>query len=172
MIVIKLCNGGLSTLDVEDEELLEKHWFNHSGYVRRKITRTSKSLTGGKEDREWVHFHRLVIQRKIGRDLERHEQVDHIDGNTLNNCRENLRIATHAENVRNSKSRKNSTSKYVGVSWRKRCGKWVAKVRMNKKDYHVGYFDNEVEAAKARDVIALKLHGEFSRLNYGKNNEQ
>lgn len=72
--------------------------------------------------------------------------VDHKDDNKLNNVLENLQIVTARFNV--SKNRK-STSKYTGVSWNKRRKKWYCQIRINKKDFKLGYFDNELEASKA-----------------------
>jgi len=92
--------------------------------------------------------------------------VDHIDHNGLNNCKRNLRLCTPAQNTRNSLSSANSSSKYKGVCWSKREKKWTASIQFNKKAYHLGYFTDEIKAAKAYDKKAKELHGQFACLNF------
>lgn len=89
--------------------------------------------------------------------------VDHIDRNTLNDRIENLRAATKAENAKNSHSRKNSTSKYLGV-YKKR-NKWAAEIRHEGKRKHLGHFNDEKEAALAYNLAATYCHKEFANLN-------
>lgn len=94
--------------------------------------------------------------------------VDHIDGNTLNNERPNLRVATDAENSHNTQKRRTPglTSQYKGVCWNAYKRKWAAAIQANYKRLILGYFDSEVDAAKAYDVEARKQFGEFARLNF------
>ena len=91
------------------------------------------------------------------------QEVDHRDHNTLDNRRENIRICTHAENMMNRQ--KGSGSKPKGVSEFKRTEKLRARIKVKGKDIHLGYFDNEDDAALAYNVAALKYHGEFACLN-------
>lgn len=91
---------------------------------------------------------------------------DHIDGDTLNNQRYNLRKATASNNSANRKASKNGTSKYLGVHWHNYHKKWASKLRRYNKVIHLGYFENEIEAAKAYDIAAKKYHGDFARLNF------
>ncbi len=91
--------------------------------------------------------------------------TDHIDGNGLNNHRSNLRAATNAQNLWNTGSRGGS-SQFKGVHWYKRKGKWRAAIELNSKTKHLGYFADEVEAARAYDAAALRFHGEFACLNF------
>lgn len=111
-----------------------------------------------KVDRRSVYLHRFIMRPGPG--LE----VDHIDGNTLNNSRSNLRVCTHAENAKNIKRKKNNSSGYTGVSWCKNYGKWEAYIWLGKK-VGLGYFDNPRDAALAFDVAAKKHRGEFAKLN-------
>lgn len=90
--------------------------------------------------------------------------VDHINGNGLDNRRCNLRICTPAENVRNRRKVACGRSRFIGVFPRR--DKWHAVVTHQRKTHFVGSFDDEVEAAKARDRLALELHGPFARLNF------
>lgn len=75
--------------------------------------------------------------------------VDHIDGNRLNNNLINLRLVTNRENcsLNNRKEFNNFSSKYVGVCWFKRNKNWKSSIRYNKKTYHLGYFNTEIEAS-------------------------
>lgn len=91
--------------------------------------------------------------------------VDHIDGNPLNNRRINLRFATSGVNAHNRQKQSGMTSQYIGVSKRKRTGKWIATCRFDHKIYYFGLFDNELDAAKARDMGAIRLYGSFAKTN-------
>lgn len=91
-------------------------------------------------------------------------EVDHWDRNPLNATNENLRSATRQENAHNTGSHGGSSS-YKGVDWRKGRERWRARVRTGNKTYFLGYFTSELEAARAYNETALRLHGEFARLN-------
>jgi hypothetical protein len=107
-------------------------------------------------------IHRLILDAPKG------TQVDHINGNGLDNRRCNLRIATHGQNQMNRRKQlKKSTSKYKGVSLNKKDGKWFAEIDYNGIHYHIGSFIDEVDAAKAYDEKARELFGEFARPNFG-----
>ena len=101
--------------------------------------------------------------------------IDHIDGNTLNNQRSNLRRCSHAENMRNRKQKgRNNTSGYKGVYYysaqkhihmKKR---WAARIDKDNKVIFLGYFDTAEAAARAYDNAAIEYHGEFAKLNFSK----
>lgn len=91
--------------------------------------------------------------------------VDHINGNTLDNRKENLRKCSHTENSRNAKLSKNNTSGFKGVYWSKDKQKWHVRICINYKSKHLGYFTSLKKAAKAYNKGALKYFGEFARLN-------
>ena len=91
--------------------------------------------------------------------------VDHIDGDKKNNHFENLRWATHSENIRNSKAQTNRSSIYKGVSYSKPANKWVARLKLHGKDKHLGCFDCEKEAAEAYNKAATEHYGEYAKLN-------
>ena len=92
-------------------------------------------------------------------------KIDHIDQNPANNKIENLRIATHQQQQCNKKGKKNSSSKYKGVNWAKQQNKWRASICVNNKRMHIGYFENEIDAAKAYNAASQKHHGQFAFLN-------
>lgn len=108
-------------------------------------------------------IHRLVWYVATGVDPGA-KQIDHIDGNPLNNRIENLRLASHAENMRNTKLQRNNSSGYKGVTWCKRNNKWVAQIRANNRGLHLGYFPTPELAHMAYCKAAAELHGEFARV--------
>jgi hypothetical protein len=102
----------------------------------------------------------------MGRDLLRREEVDHINGEGLDNRRENLRLATHAQNLKNLKVPKNSTTGFKGVSFRKDKRKYEAYIKYdNNPRKRLGYFKTAKEAAEAYNDAAAEFHGEYARLN-------
>lgn len=90
------------------------------------------------------------------------EEVDHINGDPLDNRIENLRAATHAQNLRNMKTPSNNTSGRKGVYWHKATGKWTAGIRHNGKWTHLGTFNDYSDAVKRREDAESKVYGEFS----------
>jgi hypothetical protein len=91
--------------------------------------------------------------------------IDHIDGNPSNNAIENLREATHAENMRNSQRPKNNTSGFKGVYFDRRNSKWVSQCWSNNQKNYLGSFDDIHEAANAVLQFRKKNHGKFA--NHG-----
>ena len=113
-----------------------------------------------------THFiHQLVACEWVP-NTEDKRCVDHIDGDKLNNHKDNLRFATHTENSRNQKKTNKPTSSiYKGVSFHKPLQKWLAHIRATGKIQHLGYFTNEREAAEAYNAAAVQFHKEFAKLN-------
>lgn len=93
------------------------------------------------------------------------EFIDHKDRDPENNLIDNLRPATKAENCTNVKSAKNSSSKYLGVSWHKQSKRWTANGSLKGKRKYLGIYDTEIEAALAFNVHAKLHYGEFANLN-------
>ena len=92
------------------------------------------------------------------------KQVDHEDGNGINNQRHNLRPATTSQNAANRR-RVASVRKYRGVHWREDRRKFRAIIKVNGKNLQVGYFTNEEDAARAYNAAAVQHFGEFAKLN-------
>ncbi|MEN6533310.1 MAG: HNH endonuclease [Bryobacteraceae bacterium] len=107
--------------------------------------------------RTWMH--RFVASR-AGMEIDGLD-VDHKNGNGLDNRRCNLRPATRAQNRQNSNSH---TGRFKGIAFEN--GKWVAKIRVGGPVIYLGRFSDEIEAARAYDDAARKHHGEFARPNF------
>jgi hypothetical protein len=89
--------------------------------------------------------------------------IDHINGDGLDNRWSNLRLATRAENIRNSRTKATNTSGFKGVSWHKRDRKWQAHIKINGRSKNLGLFEAPEDAHAAYVAAAQKYHGEFAR---------
>jgi hypothetical protein len=108
-----------------------------------------------------ISLHREIMNAPAGL------LVDHFNGNTFDNRRANLRLATHAQNTHNrQKTKIKTSSKFIGVCFDKSRGKWTAHIAYENKHLNLGRFKDEVEAAKVYDEAAKKYHKEFARLNF------
>jgi hypothetical protein len=106
-------------------------------------------------------MHRLVIDVPPG------AFCDHINHNGLDNRRANLRIATHSQNVRHRRKFKTpSKSRYKGLTWSKQIQRWRVRIWADGRRLSLGFFENEIDAAKAYDAAARKYHGPFADLNF------
>jgi hypothetical protein len=155
MKLIPLTKGFFAKVD-DDDYLKYGHlkWISQ-GLDPRPARRMSTD-TGVK----LVYLYRLIMNAPKGKD------VDHINGNALDNRKSNLRIATHSDNLANSKLHKNNTSGYRGICWAEYTKRWRVKITKNYKIYEMGYFDTKKEAITAYNELAKKLHGEFAKLNF------
>jgi hypothetical protein len=113
-------------------------------------------------DRELYRAHRVIWCLVTGDD-PKELQIDHADCDSTNNTWCNLRIATSSQNRFNQKLTVANTSGFKGVSWDKRCGKWLAKITYQHMKVRVGLFDTPEEAHAAYVEAAQRLHGEFAR---------
>ena len=98
--------------------------------------------------------------------LSAHEYVK--NHNELDNRRDNLRRCTPLQNMQNQRPHRNGSSAFKGVCWNKKREKWQVQIRWEGHKKHLGYFDNEIEAAMAYDIVAVRYFGEFASLNFSK----
>lgn len=107
-----------------------------------------------------IVMHRIILAAPQG------TEVDHIDGNGLNNRRSNLRLCTRSQNSMNTQKLDGTTSRYKGVYWFRGTSKWHARITVNRERRHLGFFSSEIDAARTYDEAARSLFGEFARLNF------
>lgn len=93
------------------------------------------------------------------------ENVDHVNGNKLDNRLTNLRLCNQSQNSANSRRKSTNKSGFKGVSWNKKYSKWEAYLTKNYKHIFLGYFNTKVEAAKAYNLTAKKEFGKFAKIN-------
>lgn len=168
LIRIQLSQEQVTIIDVDDAELAALRWHasffpGYHGGGKFAVMRNTQRKNG-----KWSteYLHRVIMARVLGRDLLQREHVDHINSDTLDNRRTNLRLASPSENLRNRGKNRNNTSGFKGVSCFKRTGRWHARIWANGKCHHLGYYDTPEDAAHAYDIAARKVHGKFARLNF------
>jgi len=128
------------------------------------------NLTGRYVGNRLIRLHRIIMEHVLGRPLLSSEQIDHIDGNALNNRRSNLRPCSATQNRQNKRKPpftrgKIVSSAYKGVSWDRHTSKWKVQIRANRRYFYIGLFVDELKAAAAYDDAAKRLHGDFARTN-------
>lgn len=137
---------------VDDEDYLELSKYKWNAHFPKKSSTSYARCSKG-------YMHRMILNAPKGL------QVDHVDHNGLNNQKNNIRICSSKENNVNIKSQKNSTSKYLGVSFEKSRNKWKACIRFNGKQKTIGRYNTEDEAGLAYNKEAVIHHGDFANLN-------
>ena len=153
---IELSNGGVVLVDDDDMEWLSKWtWRKHTdGSAVRMVYYGNKHKT---------RVHRIYRMHRVIMDAPRSLEVDHIDGNQLNNMRSNLRLCTSSENKMNTKTRSDNASGIKGVCWDNDHGAWMSYIKRDGKMITLGRFRNKQHARIARRAAEKVLHGEFRR---------
>ena len=152
MRIIILNNDMISFVDDEDYEELNKYkWFAHKHRNTFYAERASSKKDNPDFKQHIVKMHRLITS------CPNNMQIDHVNGNGLDNRKENLRIVTNRENGQNR--HEITSSKYNGVRWHKASSKWEAQIKFNGKNRYLGVFDNELDAATAYRVACVYLTG-------------
>ena len=158
---IKLTKGKVAVVDDEDFDSLSKFkWYaRKDARIERWDAARRQYNGGGRKEKTKT----LLMHRELLGITDSKVKIDHINGNSLDNRKENLRIAKHFENSSNlQKERTNNTSGYRGVWLLKRTGKWQSKIGYKNKRINLGSnFNTAEEAARAYDKKAKELFGEF-----------
>ncbi len=157
---ISLTQGQTAIVDAEDYEKLSGcKWY----VIRKGRTFYAERADRGGRKKRNIPMHRQILDEPAGK------CIDHINHNGLDNRRANLRIVTQEQNNWNKRKKSgNCSSQYKGVSWQKSSGRWKTIIVYRGKWIFIGYFDDEVSAAKAYDAKAQELFGEYAALNFGK----
>ena len=177
---IKLTKGYVAIVDDDDYEWLSKYkWHVHVGQTRPggRVKIQARTTLHMDDDMgyRWTRIeamHRMIADAKPG------EVVDHINHDSLENCKSNLRIVTAQQNAFNQRVSKTyagkpKTSIYKGVylkrftKWGKEYRYWCAAINPNGKRVTLGHFHDEEEAARAYDLKAKEIYGEHACLNFG-----
>lgn len=154
---IPLTRGYVAIVDDEDyERVAARKWRVVVGRWHVRAHRTQK-VRGQKF---------AVIMARFIMDAPPGTEVDHVNGDTLDNRRCNLRVCSSSQNKYNRAATVANTSGFKGVSFHKSRGKWQAGIKRDKEKHWLGYFQSAEEAARAYDAAALRLHGEFAHLNF------
>lgn len=152
--IIPISQGKHVLVDLVDVDLACFKWAYANGrYAMRRIERQ------GVYQRFFMH--RIILERKLGRPIAEGMVTDHINGDGLNNRRENLREATQLQNMHNLQMRRDNTAQYKGVRRITTCT-WEARL----DERIVGYYDTAEDASFAYDKAALEEYGEFAHLNH------
>lgn len=157
---IPLTQGQFALVDKEDfEELSKRKW-------SAKWSKNTKSYYAARS--QWavdtkknhtIQMHRQILGHPSGM------VVDHRNGDTLDNRRINLRVATHSQNSRNQKKKSGNQSGYKGVGWSKSRQYWEVRLRIKGKYVHMVGFSSKEKAYEAYKKAAVQLHGDFA--NFG-----
>lgn len=160
MKTLKSSNGFDILVDDEDFESLSVYsWFAEA---RKGKVVTVKRSTRVNNKKVGIYLHRHITNAPRGM------FVDHINRNPLDNRKANLRVVQEGENQKNrgpDNRTKKKSSQFRGVSWNKKDKRWIASIRVNKKNIHLGCFTDETLAAEIYNKAATIHFGEFAYLN-------
>ena len=153
---IPLTQGKVAIVDDADFLWLNEHkWHVTIHSSRCYAVRHAKD--NGRRSK--VYMHRVILDPLFNKD------TDHINGDGLDNRRRNLRACTRSQNQMNKRKGPGCSSKYKGVNWDKRHHKWQVQIGRRDERQHLGYFDDEREAAGTYNVEARELFGKFAKVN-------
>lgn len=160
-VFVPLSRHKVAVIDVEDWDVVRPYkWHAHVHRGGFCAARNSERTSEGK--RKTIRLHRVLMGAPAD------QEVDHEDGNPLNDKRNNLRLCTPRQNSFNTQKRKNTLCKYKGVRWHKSANGWQAFIQQNnpKRFFHLGIFLTAEDAAQAYDTAAQQRFGEFAKLNF------
>jgi hypothetical protein len=166
MIKIPLTMGKFALIDDDIAEEIQKYKWqirdpginvsHRTLYAVHNYKRNGKPLA--------TRMHRLIYELKTGKNIDG-KVIDHINHDGLDNRINNLREATHKQNISHQRHKRGNSSQYKGVRWNTKNKNWNAYIKTNYKRIHLGCFENEADAAEAYNKAAVKLFGEYAVLN-------
>lgn len=139
-------------------------WNNRFASKEAFIFTTKDGYRVGAIHQRLINAHRVIWAMQTGSWPE--QEVDHINRKPADNRWENLRAATRAQNSQNKNSHRNSSSKFLGISWHAGKKKWAAEIVSNGRRIYLGTFVSEEAAAAAYDRAAQERHGLFANVNF------
>jgi hypothetical protein len=145
-------DGCIVTVDKCDSDLADYYWEAHHTHGNIYARRRNKE-----NGRSWIRMHRVVLERKLGRPITDGKVPDHIDRNTLDNQRANLREVTQMENLQNRRAAHCNISGIKGVTWHKRDKVWQAQVTYDGEYHYLGRF-------KSKDMAYLAVYKKRKQL--------
>lgn len=168
MASLEIAKNASVLIDESDYERVSRFRWNRYKKYAYRAPRNGKN-EGGKDRRKILLMHRYIVglnDEKGNKICTCNYHVDHINHDTLDNRRSNLRICFDWQNNKNVlKTKKNATSTYLGVSWCKGRKRWLAQISHENKTRNLGRFNTEKEAAEKYNEVAQLLHGEYANLN-------
>lgn len=151
-------------VDNGDYKELSRHKWHAGRYKEGGLYAKRSIRVSGKV--KVLKMHIVIMGRLVGM------EIDHINSDTLDNQRRNLRQCTHRENLRNRNINCNNASGYKGVSWHREGNKWQACIKRGGKTLYLGLFFCLIKAAKAYDRASREYYREFAALNFPEDGEQ
>lgn len=165
MKTIPLTRGKHAIVDDEDYEAVARYrWFAFQNSDSDRFY-AARGNRGGRKPHQ-LFMHREILGAKTG------QQVDHVNSDTLDNRRANIRLCSGSQNICNARKMRGTSSRFKGVCFDGRNGKWIAQVGTRTERQYLGLFVDEISAARAYDEAARRLFGAFARCNFPTHEEE
>lgn len=150
-------DGLFAICDWSDWPTVRSHRWNLSTRTKSPFYAITNIRT--ETHRTTTTMHQMILPCPAG------SMPDHINGNGLDNRRQNLRVATKQQNAFNQRLNSRNNSGFRGVCWDRQHGAWRATIRIKQKRIHLGRFAEKIDAARAYNVAAKEMIGEFAKIN-------